>query len=372
MIRAAALLALAFCLLACALASGCAAPGEPTARHPVVPVAVTDLSARQYGNAFALTFTLPARSMDREALAEHPTIEIYRAALPPGAATDKKTAWRLAYTIPSERVDAYLKEEHIEFRDPLTADDFARAAGSSMAYKIRTRAAKARASEDSNFVSARIYPPPEAPRDVRVVVAESALIVNWAEAALPSGASSRAYRVYRGVMESGQEKLPQDLSQAMLKTQLELAGPSPSTEFRDSHFEFGTPYIYTVRSVAQFGADLVESADSAPAFVTPRDIFPPAAPANLEITIVPATPQAPAYVELSWAINPEGDLAGYSVYRSNAEDALGDRVSTEILPSPTFRDISVLPGRRYYYRVSAQDRAGNESPKSSAVQADVP
>ena len=372
MIRAAALLALAFCLLACALASGCAAPGEPTARHPVVPVAVTDLSARQYGNAFALSFTLPARSLDREALGEHPTIEIYRAALPLGAATDKKTAWRLAYTIPSERVDAYLREEHIEFRDPLTADDFAREAGSSMAYKIRTRAAKARASEDSNVVSARIYPAPEAPREVHVGVAESALIVSWAEAALPPGASSRAYRVYRGVMESGQEKLPQDLSQAKLKKPLELAGPSSSTEFRDSHFEFGTPYVYTVRSVAQFGSDLVESADSAPVFVTPRDIFPPAAPANLEITIVPATPQAPAYVELSWAINPEGDLAGYSVYRSDAEDASGDRVSTEILPSPTFRDISVLPGRRYYYRVSAQDRAGNESSKSSAVQADVP
>ena len=372
MIRAAALLALVSCLLACALAAGCAAPGDPTARHPVVPVAVTDLSARQYGNAFALTFTLPARSMGREALAEHPTIEIYRAALPPGAAPDKKTAWQLAFTIPSEQVDSYLKAGHIEFHDPLTADDFARATGSSMAYKIRTRAAKARASEDSNVVSARIYPAPETPRDLHVEVTESALVLNWAEAAVPPGASSRAYRVYRGVMESGQEKLPQNLSQAMLKTQLELAGPSPSTEFRDSHFEFGTPYIYTVRSVAQFGADLVESADSAPAFVTPRDAFPPAAPAGLEITIVPATPQAPAYVELSWAISPEGDLAGYSVYRSDAEDAPGDRVSTEILPSPTFRDISVLPGRRYYYRVSAQDRAGNESPKSSAVGVDVP
>jgi hypothetical protein len=372
MIRAAALLAFAFGFLACALAAGCAAPGEPTARHPVVPVVVSDLGARQYGSAFALTFTLPARSMDREALAEHPTIEIYRAAIPPGTTADKKTTWRLAYTIPSERVDAYLKGERIEFHDPLTADDLARTPGLSMAYKIRTRAAKARASEDSNVVIARIYPAPDAPRDVHVDVTESALIVDWGEAAMPLGASSRAYRIYRGVLESGQEKLPQDLSQAKLKTQLELAGSSPSTEFRDSHIEFGTPYVYTVRSVAQFGADLVESADSTPVFVTPRDIFPPAAPANLEITIVPATPQAPAYVELSWAINPEEDLAGYSVYRSDAEDAPGDRVSTEILPSPTFRDISVLPGRRYYYRVSALDRAGNESPKSSAVLADVP
>src|ERR1700694_1750409 len=129
MIRAAALLALAFCLLACALVAGCAAPGEPTARHPAIPAAVTDLTAQQYGNAFALRVTLPARSMDREALAEHPSIEIYRAALPPGATPDKKTAWRLAYTIPSEQVDPYLTAGHIEFRDPLTSDDFSRASG---------------------------------------------------------------------------------------------------------------------------------------------------------------------------------------------------------------------------------------------------
>lgn len=310
--------------------------------------------------------------MDREALAEHPTFEIYRAAIPAGATPDKKTAWRLAYTIPSEQVEHYLKGEQVEFRDPLTADDFASAAGSSMAYKVRTRAVKARASEDSNMVTSRIYPAPEAPREVHVEVTESALIVKWEEAALPPGAASRAYRVYRGVLESTQESPPRDLAQAKLRTTLELVGPSPSIVFQDSHFEFGTPYLYTVRSVAQFGPDFVESADSAPAVVTPRDVFPPAAPTSLEISIVPATQQTAASVELSWAISPEADLAGYSVYRSDSEDAPGERVSTEILRSPTFRDISVQPGKRYYYRISALDRAGNESPQSSAVLADVP
>ena len=338
----------------------------------MIPVAVTDLTARQYGNAFALAFTLPAKSIDRENLPEHPTIEIYRAALPVGAAPDKKTVWRLAYAIPSEQVEHYLRGEHLEFHDPLTADDFAHAAELSVGYIVRTRAAKARASGDSNVVLARIYPAPEAPGDVHVEVTESALVVTWAEPAMPPGASSHTYRVYRGVLESGQENPPQDISQAKVQTPLELEGSSPSTEFRDAQFEFGTPYVYTVRSVAQFGADFVESADSAPALVTPRDVFPPAAPTGLEITIVPATNQTPPYIGLSWAISPEGDLAGYSVYRSDAEDAPGQRVSTEILPSPTFRDMSVLPGRRYYYRVSALDRAGNESPKSSPVVADVP
>jgi len=379
MIRGAALFTLAFCLIACALAAGCAAPGEPTFRHPVVPVAVTDLGARQSASAITLTFTLPTRSADRKPLSERPTIEIYRTAILTGAspnAIDKKTAWRLVYTIPSEQVDSYLKGDRIEFRDPLAAEDFASAGagtgGSSLANKVRSRAAQARASGDSNVVTARIYPAPEAPGDVRVSVTESALVVNWPESALPPGASSREYRVYRAEIESGGESAERDISQVKLKTPLELAGASPSAEFRDTHFEFGKTYLYTVRSAAQFGADVVESADSVPAVVRARDVIPPTAPTGLEIVVIPATQQSAATVELSWAISPEADLAGYIVYRSDKEDTFGERVSAESLLSPTFRDISVLSGKQYFYRVSALDRAGNESPRSSAVRADVP
>jgi hypothetical protein len=372
MIRRAAPSALAFAILACALIAGCAAPGDPIARHPVVPTAVADLGARQYGSAFVLTFTLPARSLDRKALAEHPSIEIYRAELPPGTAPDKKTAWRLAYTIPSEQVDSYLRANRIEFHDPLAPDEFSRAAGSLLAYKIRTREARARESADSNVVTARIHPAPEAPRDVRVNVTETAVVLSWAEAAMPPGASARVYRVFRGVSENGVENLPSEISQAKLKTPLELVGTSNSPEFRDSHFEFGTDYVYTVRSAAQFGADAVESADSAPAGITPREIFPPSAPTNLELTVLPATPQAAAYVELSWEISSETDLAGYSVYRSETPDSPGERISTEVLPSPTFRDNSASSGKHYFYRVSAVDQSGNESPKSSAAEADIP
>ena len=372
MIRAAAFLALAGSLAACALAAGCAAPGEPVARHPVVPATITDLGVRQYGAAFELTFTLPTKSTDRESLAEHPSIEIDRATLPPGAMPDKKTAWRLVYTIPSEQTDHYLKGEQFEFRDSLAAGVLALPTGSAMVYRVRARAVKARASQDSNIVSARIYSPPEAPRDVLIEVTETALVVKWSESAVPPGAASRVYRVYRGVLESVGANGPQDLSQLKFKSPLQAQGTSPSPEFRDSNFEFGMSYVYTVRSLAQFGSDLVESADSAPIAVTPRDTFPPSAPTGLEITGIPATAQAPAYVELSWSINPETDLAGYAVYRGDREDSPGERVNTEILPSPTFHDMSVQQGRRYYYRVSAVDRAGNESPKSSAVVAEVP
>ena len=371
-IRRAAPVVLALCFISCGWVAGCAAPGDPVARHPVVPAAIADLAVRQYGSAFALTFTLPKRSVDRETLAEQPSIEIYRVAVPPGSAPDKKTSWQLAYTIPSEQVDRYLTGGRIEFHDALAAGDLTQLAGSSMVYKIRTRAAKARASADSNVVTKRILAAPEAPREVRVEISETALIIRWAEVAAPPGSDSIAYRVYRAVAESGQDASVSSVSQARLKTQPELAGSSTSAEFRDTHFEFGTSYLYTVRSAAQYGANVVESADSAAVAITPRDTFPPAAPTNVEITVVPATPQAGIYVELSWAISSEADLAGYIIYRSDTEDAPGERISTETLPSPTFRDMSVVPGGRYFYRVSAVDRAGNESPRSSAVEADIP
>jgi len=373
MIRAAARLAFAFCVLTCALViAGCAAPGDPTPRHPLIPTAVTDLAVRQFGSAFSLSFTLPTRSTDHETLAEHPAIEIYRADLPPGGIPVKQTAWRLVYEIPAAQVDQYVKGTHFEFRDPLTTEDFARVAGSSAAYKVRTRAVRARASSDSNIVTARIYPAPDAPRDVHIEITEPALIAHWTASPLPSGASSLTYRIYRGVPEPGETNAPQNISQAKLKSPMEVQGSSSDTNYRDVHFQFGTPYVYTIRSVAQYGADSVESADSAPALVTPRDIFPPATPTGLEIAVIPASPQTPAYAELSWDIGTEEDLAGYFVYRSDSEDTPGVRIDPEILPSPAFRDISVEPGKRYYYQVSALDRAGNESPMSSGVVANIP
>jgi len=367
MTRASASILLAICACGSALVGGCAAPGDPIARHPVVPAPIADLAASQLGNEIVLTFTLPTRSTDREALAERPSIEIYRAALAPGATADKKTSWSLTYTIPPERVDTYVNNGRVEFRDTLAPETLARAPGSPLAYLVRTRAGRTRASGDSNILTLRIFPPPMAPGDVRTTVTESAIALTWSEAEPPPGATFGGYRVYRAQMESAQEG-----SAAKLKSPSQMVGTSTTPQYEDLHFEFGETYLYTVRSVAAFGPDLVESGDSAAAMLTPRDTFSPAAPTGLEAVIVPATPQGGSYVELSWGISAEPDLAGYRVYRSGREDAAGSLLNNELLPSPAFRDISVVPGGRYFYRVSAVDRAGNESPMSIVVPAEVP
>jgi len=147
--------------------------------------------------------------------------------------------------------------------------------------------------------------------------------------------------------------------------------------FQDTQFEFGASYVYSVRSVEEFaGGATIESGDSNLAEVSPRDTFPPAAPQGLVVVLVPRQGETPARLELSWSISPETDIAGYNVYRSEQEGARGVPVSEtaaqKLLPTPAYSDMNVEPGHRYFYSVSAVDRAGNESVPSAAVSGDVP
>jgi fibronectin type 3 domain-containing protein len=141
--------------------------------------------------------------------------------------------------------------------------------------------------------------------------------------------------------------------------------------YQDMDFAVGHSYLYLVRAVAQFGPDTVESMDSNEVVVTATDVFPPAAPQGLVAVIIPATPGAPTYVELSWSISPEADFAGYEVYRSEQPDTQGERLNSELLSAPTFRDINVTVGRQYFYHVRAVDHAGNEGPFSAEAEADL-
>src|SRR5207247_6351391 len=105
----------------------------------------------------------------------------------------------------------------------------------------------------------------------------------------------------------------------------------------------------------------LESSDSQPVTVTPRDTFPPAAPQGLVAALLPGLEPGTVFVDLSWSINLETDLAGYRVYRSEQEGKRGQLVTPELLPAPAVRDRSVQPGHRYWYTAAAVARAGNES-----------
>ncbi len=79
-----------------------------------------------------------------------------------------------------------------------------------------------------------------------------------------------------------------------------------------------------------------------------------------------ATPNE-TYINISWNPNPESDLAGYRIYRSNG----GDFEIIGFTPSPdtSYNDDTGIPPKTFSYKISAYDSTGNESALSDAVTA---
>jgi hypothetical protein len=348
---------------------GCGAPGEPQPPSPPIPSPVTDLATHQQGNGVQLVFTLPERTTAGERLAEPPATEIFRGALKPDGKPDNKS-FRLVYTIPGALSTDYAVQGKIQFTDPLAAEELRARPGLVLAYRVRTRASKKKDSADSNIATVKLYPVADKIQAVNTEVTQSAIELSWAApklAAEDSGLTVSAYHVYRGELD-GCAPVPAggDLSHAKWKNPLILLAPAQSNAYSDTFFEFGKTYVYLVRSVTIAEGSPIESDDSAPAMVTPRDTFPPAEPQNVVAAVLPG-PNGALVVDLSWSLNVESDLAGYRIYRSEKESERGQLLQTDVLPSPAFRDSSVEAGHRYWYSVTAMDRAGNESSASQAT-----
>ena len=367
-------LTLSIAIFSALLLASCGAPGEPTAPSPPVPAPITDLAAHQQGNGVQLTFTLPVRTVAGDRLAEHPAIEILRGSLKPNGASDEKT-FKPVYNIPGALADSYSSQGKIQFTDPLPAEAFSADLGASYAYRVRTRASKKKDSADSNTVVTKIFPVPNKIASVEIRVTQSAIELSWPAPNIASNANAgetiTGYHVYRGELDSASPvPASNDLSQVKWKSPPILLASSQSDAYSDTLFEFGKTYVYQVRSVVIADRNSIESDDSAPAIVTPRDTFPPARPQNVVAAEIPSADGA-ITVDLSWSINLENDLAGYRIYRSEQQGERGTLQNSELLLSPAFRDAKVQPAHQYWYTVTAVDRAGNESEPSEAVLADL-
>ena len=356
------------------LLGGCGAPGEPQPPSPPIPSTVNDLAAHQQGNGVQLVFSLPNRTVAGEKLAEPPAIEIFRGSLKSNGSPDSKS-FKLVYTIPGALADSYAAQGKIQFTDPLPSQDLRASPGAVYAYRVRTRASKKKDSADSNTVAAKVYPVPDRIVSLDARVTPNAIELSWPPpqfaASAPSGEQVTGYQIYRGELDpSSPAPASNDLSQVKWKSPTILLAPSQTNSYRDTLFDFGKTYVYQVRSLIIADGKPVESDDSTPAIVTPRDTFPPAAPQNLVVAEIPGENGAVS-VDLSWSINSEDDLAGYRIYRSEQSGERGRSLQLELLLSPAYRDVSVQPGHRYWYVVTAVDRAGNESIPSGPVLAEL-
>lgn len=355
--------------------AGCASPGEPYERKAPIPQAVNDLTATRSGNDVVLAFALPTETADHRPLNNPLTIEIYRDFEPPSPSTaapvEPAAKSKLRLTIPASMADRYTDQGRVRYTDALSAQDFSQHSGNVAVYAIRTFVSPKKSSATSNTATVSVNPAPDAIDDLKADVTPSAIVLTWTPPK-PLGAESptvAGYRIYRA-----EAAATATAENPLLKSPLAQVGEAPpdSQSFGDARFNFGASYVYSVRSFAQYPAQTLESADSNLAIITPRDTFAPTAPQGLVAVLVPAQTNAPVHIELSWAISPETDLAGYNVYRSEQAGAPGTHLNTQLLLTPAFRDMNVQPGHVYFYTVTALDSSGNESSASAAVSGSLP
>src|SRR6202790_2997221 len=354
---------------------GCGAPGEPVPPTPPLAVAITDLTAHQAGDGVQLTFTMPGKSITGDRLLSTPAVEVLRGTAKPDGSPELKSL-RVVDTIPGALAEKYFVGDKVQFTDPLTPEETKAQEGKIAIYAVRTRLSQKRASANSNIVSLRLFSPPARVDSRQARVTEPAIELSWSPVNRTSAGDPLSvpaqYNIYRAELDSASTNLANpDVSQLNLNGKLQLLASQPEQSYSDRSFEFGKTYAYIVRSVINRDGVALESADSTPVVVTPRDIFPPAAPQAISAAVLRGETDNSLVVDLSWSINVESDFAGYRVYRSEQPDTKGQLLTQELLPTPAYRDSSVQPARRYWYVVTAVDRAGNESAPSPPALVEI-
>jgi predicted small lipoprotein YifL len=122
---------------------------------------------------------------------------------------------------------------------------------------------------------------------------------------------------------------------------------------------FGVERCFVVRGVLREGFVSTESQTVGPVCGTPKDTFPPPAPAGL-------VDAGGAEVTLLWDAVTTPDLAGYHVLRG---EGAGEMRRLEQTPTTRLQyiDRTARAGVRYVYTVVAVDASGNASPPSNRV-----
>lgn len=143
--------------------------------------------------------------------------------------------------------------------------------------------------------------------------------------------------------------------------------PSPSVTITHSlalgDFPEGALFVRAIATDASGNRSLSDS--SAPFNEYRVDRTPPAAPSGVTAS------GSVGYIEVKWGKNAEADLAGYNVYRAASESGAYEKVAS-LLKTQNFIDRNTAQGETYYYRLSAQDLAGNEGARSAAASALAP
>jgi hypothetical protein len=400
--------------LALVLLVGCASPGPPQPPSLKLPEIVTGLTASRVGDEVRLHWTTPSRTTDKLLIAGPIEAEICRenlaAAAPatavkggqsaaPGARKNAVTA-PCSPVVLRKRVTPGASEAVDALPAELTA-----APARLLAYRVQLRNASGRTAGASATVFAASGPAPQAVEELRGKATKAGVVLEWrAEAG-----EAEAIEVDRSLLQPPTATATATSTTTTAGSGAERKGglptaakEPPESQFRvgnsgsratdpggtiDSSAQIGHSYRYTaqrVRTVVLGGQRLeVRSVASAEVTVAMKDVFPPEAPVMLvavpgfagQAAVQVGEPAQRAVIDLSWEPNLEPRVAGYKVYRRDVDGdapAVWLRLNADPVPVAAYRDLSVVPGHRYSYRVTAVGAAGNESERSCEVVETAP
>jgi predicted phage tail protein len=337
-------------------------PLPPTER---VQQRTESLSGIQRGNQVILSWPAPRRNAPDPSVQSIRRIDVYRLAEKPRAPlalTEEEFAAR------STLIGSVTYDEIKNAGDTLTYTDTLELSGepARLRYAVRYVNAAGQRAAFSNFLllepAARIAKPPTLIATGKEI-SETAITISWqppiANIDDSTPVNLLGYNVYR-VAESESEVSPAPINTALVS----------GNKYADQNFKFGETYRYIVRSVS-LGAEggQVESLNSNPITVAPKDVFAPSAPTSITVAA------APGRLSIFFPANPEADVAGYNVYRSTDPDlpkSQWTKLNGALLTRTTFQDEKVESGKRYYYYLIAVDEAGNVSAESEVVSEVVP
>jgi hypothetical protein len=354
--------AIVLLLSGCALAllSSCATPGAPMPPSLQLPRPVEDLNFVRKGARVVLTWTPPSQTTEHIGLKHSGTTYICRSVgkYPVDSCDMVK---RLSPDEVAHVTDK--KREQAVFEDVLPADSISPAAFAT--YSIDVFNDRGRTAGLSNQVRVPLAPTLPPPQDLRATVTSQGPVLQWT-AAQPSAVAGLVfeYRVMRRLEGSPTFSQVQD-------TRDDSAGPK---SLADQSFEWEKNYDYKLVPITQITSTTgspveIEGEDSPIVSVIAKDVFPPDRPAGVQ-AVFSSVGQKP-FIDLTWNPNGETDLAGYDVYRreANTEPV---KITAQPAKAPSFRDENTKPGTKYFYSVVAIDLRGNQSTRSEEASESVP
>jgi len=353
--------------------TGCASIGPPLPPSLELPKPPSDLRATRKGDKITLTWTIPARTTDRQSLrylGKTRVCRIVDAALatcgaplgevvPPADFAEKKAAG--GQKAMATYLDILSSRPHVD-----ASSSFATAFATAT-YAVEVLNPEGRGAGLSNQVHMPLGETLWPPADFAAGLTEQGVVLSWSGEMLPPAypqAVHFGYRVYRRLEGSQQSILAGEVA----------AGGARNLSITDKSFEWEKTYYYRAESftvISQAGKPdvSVEGDDSPEVKVFTHDVFPPGVPSGLQAVF--SGPGQLPFIDLIWAPANDADLGGYNVYR-HEEGGAAVKVNSELVKAPAFRDAQVVSGRTYFYSVSAVDLRGNESGRSEEASERVP